>query len=400
MELFSTPWDIFSSLFVFLFGLIFSININKYFKVKKIRSAIIYLWHTFFCVLYLNYVLNKGGDALWYYQLSQTNDIEFSFGTIGIVVITMFFSSILNLSLFGTFLAFNIFGYIGLLAFDASLQQTIKNKSKLFYWFITLLVFLPSISFWSSAIGKDSLAFMATGLALWSTVQIRQRPFLLFLAIFIMLISRPHIAALMLIAFIISIIAQKKLPLIQRIIFCFIGLSCSAILIPFAMNYAGLSQLDQLTEYVEQRQSYNQEGTGGIDIAAMNTPLKLFTYLFRPLPFEANSIFALAASLDNIILLGLFLCGSISIIKGVKQKFHDNRIFLWIYAISCWFVLGFTTANLGISLRQKWMFTPIFIYLFISILGKKRKTVSGINKPLVLSDQQKHFLHEKKMFLQ
>jgi hypothetical protein len=32
-----------------------------------------------------------------------------------------------------------------------------------------------------------------------------------------------------------------------------------------------------------------------------------------------------------------------------------------------------TTANLGISVRQKWMFAPMLIFLFISFIGRPRQ---------------------------
>jgi len=35
-------------------------------------------------------------------------------------------------------------------------------------------------------------------------------------------------------------------------------------------------------------------------------------------------------------------------------------------------VLAMTTANLGIAIRQKWMFAPMLIFLLISLVGKNR----------------------------
>lgn len=372
MSLLSTPWDLISSIFIFFFGFLISINLSKYFKINKKRAIVLYIWHTIFCIIYVNYTIKNGGDAIWYYQLSNSNDLEFSFGTIGIIIITGFFTSILNLSLLGTFLAFNIFGYIGLISFDACLISLTREKTKIIRRLCTLIIFLPSISFWSSAIGKDALSFMAVGLLLWSTIEFKKRSWLLFFSIFIMLIVRPHIAAIIIISFIISLFFSQNISFLKRLIFGFIGIISAAALIPFAMNYTGLSQIDQLTEYIEQRQGYNQEGGGSVDISKMNTPFKLFTYLFRPLPFEANNIFSLAASFDNIIILSLFLFGFFSFIKHKKNiNNNENTIFLWIYSISTWCILAFTTANLGISVRQKWMFTIILIYLLISLINNK-----------------------------
>ena len=111
----------------------------------------------------------------------------------------------------------------------------------------------------------------------------------------------------------------------------------------------------------------------------MSLPMQLFTYLFRPLPIEANGIFAFAASLDNAVLLFIFIWGGREMVKQRmrhKLVFLENRIFLWVYALSAWLVLSMTTANLGISVRQKWMFAPMLIFLFISVIGRPRQHAS------------------------
>src|SRR5690606_34185275 len=141
-----------------------------------------------------------------------------------------------------------------------------------------------------------------------------------------------------------------------------------------AMNYAGLGEeagTEDLVEYVEQRQSLNTQGGSSVDIASMSPPLQLYTYLFRPMPFEARSIFALAASIDNLVLLFLVLAGFTKIITS-QRRLPGTRSVLWLYALFAWLILAMTTANLGISVRQKWMFAPMLIYLFLSALGKRR----------------------------
>ena len=114
-------------------------------------------------------------------------------------------------------------------------------------------------------------------------------------------------------------------------------------------------------------------GAGDIDLTQMSLPLQLFSYLFRPLPFEARSLTSLAASLDNLILLFIFVLGGWKMLTMRDIKFSENRQFLWIFSISSWSILAVTTANLGISVRQKWMFTQMLIYLLNSVIGRKRK---------------------------
>lgn len=172
-----------------------------------------------------------------------------------------------------------------------------------------------------------------------------------------------------------SVMFDKKSSLLKRISLGLVAIAGAAAMVPFALEYAGVSDpssSEALMDYVENRQSYNMEGGGGVDIANMSLPMQLFTYMFRPLIFEARSITALAAAIDNLILLYLFVVGIYALIKKRSQNFTENRKFMWIYAILAWMILAMTTANLGIAVRQKWMFAPILIFLLISLVGKNR----------------------------
>jgi len=392
LQLFSSVWDIFSATLVFIVGILIALKSAKVFGVTEKRSITIYLWHTIFCYIYAQYVIVNGGDAGLYYMTSLSPNMEFSAGTAGtagVVLLTRLFSVVLDLSFLGVFLVFNVFGFIGLLAFDASLRIATLNKSKNIRRLATLIIFLPSVSFWSSAIGKDALSFMATGLALWAALDLRRRFWLMLLAIFIMLFVRPHIAGILVIAIAASMVMQRKVPLAQRALIGGVAFAGAVLLVPFALNYSGLSSEDgtnDLAAYIEQRQGYNQEGGGSVDISSMSPPLQLFTYLFRPLPFEARSVFSLAASLDNVVLLFLFVWGGREIIKRRKyQKIiaSENRVFLWIYSLSTWLILSLTTANLGISVRQKWMFAPMLIFLLVSVIGRPRQHAAERYSPVL-----------------
>jgi hypothetical protein len=242
-----------------------------------------------------------------------------------------------------------------------------------------LIVFLPSASFWSAAIGKDSIAFMATGLALWAALDLKKRNLLMAFSILVMFMVRPHIAGIMVLALSVSYVSQSNRSLASRSLLIVAASGLAALAVPFAINYAGLSQVspEAVGTYIEQRQSYNQSGGGGVDISSMSLPMQLFTYLFRPLPFEARSIYQFAASLDNVVLLVVFLMG---VFRWKNRKYKsesENRLFLILFSVGCWTVLALTTANLGISVRQKWMFLPMIFYLLVSVLGRTKPRGAG-----------------------
>ena len=376
MELLSNTSQFFSALLVFMTGMIIAGVFNKLFQVSPARFLLLYVWHTIFCIVFANYVLNNGGDALMYYTVGVRGTNDFSLGTAAVKITSIFFVHVLGLSFLSTFLAFNVMGFIGLLAVDASLRVATENKSKYIRGLATVIVFLPSISFWTSGIGKDAIAFMASGFALWAALNLKRRWWLMVPAVVMMLLIRPHVGAIMVMALGGSVLLERKVPLSQRLMLGAVAVAASAVMVPLALNYAGVGEnasADDVASYIENRQQYNTQGGGGIDIASMSPPMQLFAYLFRPLPIEARSAFALAASVDNIILLFLFIAGGRQILKRRKLDLPGNRPFMWIFSLMTWGILAVTTANLGISLRQKWMFAPMLIFLLISLIGKNKQ---------------------------
>lgn len=384
MELAFSAWHVISSFLTFIFGLLLAIWLGKRFHSGRHRPWILYIWHTIFCFGYLFFISQNSGDATGYYNSALAGNIDFRFGTAAVSFISYLFVSIADLSFLGLFLVFNIFGFIGLLAFDSSLKIATMDKSNRVKMLATVIVFMPSVSFWSSAIGKDSLAFMAIGLALWAAIDLRKRQGLMIFSIIIMLLVRPHIAGMLVLALAISSLLDPKIKIKTRMLSGIMAFGAAAVLVPFALNYAGLgdaSSLNDVEEYVIQRQGYNMEGGGGVDIASMSLPMQLFTYLFRPAIFEATSITSLAAALDNSLLLVVVALALAAYFKRRYFLLVGQRLFMWIYVILAWATLATTTANLGIAVRQKWMFVPFLIFLLIPFIGKTKRKQENLSSP-------------------
>lgn len=375
MELVSSPWHVISTLLVFLAGAVVAVTINKSFQTRARRSLLLYGWHTAFCVSYAIYTLSNIADAEGYYRAALGGDISFSFGSAAVELLTFFCVSVLGLSYLGSFFFYNILGFVGLIAFDASLRVATANKSRVLRLLATLIAFLPSVSFWSSAIGKDAISFMGTGLALWAALRLKRRVWLMMTAVILMLMVRPHVAGIMILALAGSQIVQRGITLSQRLMMGGAAALAAVLMVPLAMNYSGVgsgANAEELVSYIEQRQQENQEGGSSIDIASMNPPMQLFTYLFRPVPLEAHSLFSLASSIDNVILLLLFVAALCRAPRWPRQPLEGDRAFMWFYSILAWVLLASTTSNMGIAVRQKWMFVPMLIFLLLSLMGRRK----------------------------
>lgn len=384
MQLVSNAWHVISAGAVFIGGAALCVWLSRLFGMPPRRSVGLYFWHTAFCIVYIGYVSTVGGDALGYYRASLSGYIDFTLGTAAVEALTMLFSGILGMSLLGTFLGYNLLGTIGLLAIDASFQEAVRDRPRWVALIATIMVLLPSVSFWSSAIGKDSVAFLAAGLVLWAARDLRRHMPLMATGIMVMLLVRPHIATLMVAAIAVSMLFQSHAGVARRVGITLLALGATATMVPLAIRMAGLGQgadMADIAAYIEDRQYYNLDSGSSIDISTMTLPMKMFTYLFRPLPLEAHNLPALAASLDNMMLLGLVLAGIWALLTPREVSGGtENRPFMWTYVLFAWVLLALTTANLGISVRQKWMFLPMLVYLLLTLLGRPRRMATAVGE--------------------
>ncbi|MDG1708373.1 MAG: hypothetical protein P8H03_06405 [Emcibacteraceae bacterium] len=382
IEFFSNSWHVVSAMLVFVLGLFISIGFSRVLRLGDKITVTLYCYHSFFCIVYLFLALKSGNrsDVVSYYLNGELFLADFRPGTTAIIYLVSYLHQI-DLSIFGMFLVFNILGFIGLSFFYAALKNVTKKSSIGLRRLVLLLIFLPSVSFWSSGLGKDAISFMAIGMALYAALNLNKRFVLMMLAVALMLVVRPHIAGMMTIAIMASIAFKKDIPLLPRVIIGAIGLVSVAVILPFALNYAGLeSDASNLDSYIEKYQGHNQKGEGAVDISSMPLLMQMYSYGFRPLPFEARSFLQLLASLDNMVIFYLLFLGLKSRSSVKNLQLTGNRVFMWWYVGISWVLLSMTTANLGIAMRQKWMFVPILMFLLISIIAaaqdKKKKNNS------------------------
>lgn len=334
---------------------------------KKSDTAVItaiFLWHTLFSVVYYLYTLSNAADAKLYYTHSIAGyRNSFYPGSPFVNLFSSLFSQGLDASYLNTTLQYNLVGTLGLVF----LYLALKKYLDVFSWHWILVLFIPSMSFWSAGLGKDAISFLATCLFLYAVTNDKKSLLSIAMAFFLMFMVRPHIAALILVSYIVYFIIQARVNIALKIILLPIialGVFSS---IGFVQSYAGIedSSLTGVTDYIDERQGYNQGGGSSLDISSMSYPMQMFTYIFRPLPFEAHSMVSLVASIENTILLLSFIYILFKSNFNYRPFFKNENLWLFMYMFLTCTILALTTSNLGIAARQKWMFMPIFIYLLI-----------------------------------
>ena len=349
-------------------------------KEDFITVTALFIWHTLFSVTYYLYSLANAADATHYYARSVLGErTGFYPGT----PFVNYFSSILSqgadASYLNTTLLYNLVGTIGLVL----LYLSLKKYFKAFSWYWIFILFIPSMSFWSAGLGKDSVSFFATCLFLYAITTSKRASLLnIAIAFFFMFMVRPHIAALMIVSYVVYFIIKSKVHFIFKMfILPIIGFGLF-ISVGFVQQYIGLDEasLDSVSGYIDGRQGLNSRGGSSLDIASMSYPMQMFTYIFRPLPFEASSAVALVTSLENTIILFLFIYILIKSKFNFRPFIQGKNLWLFTYVFITCSILAMTTANLGIATRQKWMFMPVLLYLLIYIYHDYKSNNSKVCK--------------------
>lgn len=359
---------------ILLLGLILCLLFVPKKPKELVFVSLLYIWHTLFSFLYWYLSINGVADALGYFKKTFRIpfNIDLSPGTRFVEFVTYIIRVSFDSNYLNTTLVFNIIGSLGLVFIYLSLREYLKVISK--YW--SLFLFIPSISYWSSAIGKDSLVFFAISIFIYAITTSKKRIPLVFLSLAILFMIRPHIALAVQLSFIIYFIIQSKSHIILKVVSLPFIIGASAIALSFVQEYVGVDEVsvEGVEDYFDGRKHLNMDGGSSIDTSSMILPVKMFSYIFRPFPFEAHSLIAFIASIENSIIFLSFVYIAYKARGSFNTIFKNENLWLFLYTITTWIMLSYGLKNLGIAARQKWMFMPVIIYLLLSTyLNYKRE---------------------------
>lgn len=361
-------FDVICTAYIAVVTILMIATITGLLRVNQILAMCLLGWHTLACLGYWQVTQAQVVDAHLYFDMAKTGDVAFGIGTIAVAKFTSFFAYYLGFSFFNTFLVYNFIGALGLIFLAAAMRCGHQAESTTAFA-ATALLFLPGLSFWSSAIGKDAPAFLSVCMFLFATLDLSRRKALAVASILIMLVVRPHIAVLMGIALAggVSFGAFRVTPRAVAMATIFAVLSGAAAWI--ALEYTGLAgklSAGEISEYLESRQGANEYGTSAINLSGMTFPEQVFAYLFRPLFFDARGLIWYLVSFENLILLLLLL----SILTSWDRlrrlaKIPAARIHMILMAAFL-LLLAPITDNSGLAIRQKIMILPSLLFLVLT----------------------------------
>lgn len=388
--------DISIVIIIFLIGF----NLKNFFKDfdEKDKSILnkLFFWHFFIAIGFHFYIQNFGGDAIYYWNSTKTDSLDeiLSYAQRGsaaaiLQLINYIPSRLLSLSFFTGNMLFALLGYAGFVYLYRIIKHVIPDRAllsqiklmriPLFPW----LLFLPNIHFWSSGIGKDTILFFCIALFAYSFIDMKRRFIGIAIAVGLSLLIRPHITLFLLSSFGLGYLIDGKLPGYQKALIFVVILAAFASMFSYVLNFVQLESFESgaIEEYASKKSaSLNQARSGsGVDISGYPFPLKVFTFLYRPLFFDINGILAIVASFENLILLLLTIRLFMSNVwRYIKQSSYLIKGIL-IYFVVSTFAFSLILGNLGIMLRQKNQLFPLFLIFVIWVLYlyQNRETVNS-----------------------
>jgi hypothetical protein len=292
-------------------------------------------------------------------------------GTGFLEILTGTVYSVIGPTLLGGYLVYSWLGFWGLFFFYKAFRLGFPDGDHRRY--ALLLFFLPSLLFWPSGIGKDTwllftLGLMAYGAALLFT---RTRGAVLFLGLGGLgsLMVRPHVTVLFFAGVCLGYLLRRRTRTALGPVRTLIGIgvltSVSILLLGQVTAFLGLENVN--AESVNDTLSDVQRNTsqGGSEravdepsLSPLGLPMAVVSVLFRPFPFEANSVQTLIAALEGAFLMVLFVVSRHRLRRSVKYLRRSPYLAcLLVYALL--FCLAFANfANFGILTRERVMVFP------------------------------------------
>jgi hypothetical protein len=328
---------------------------------------------------------------MYYLSILFSNAVPQNLNLLLVAPRALFFSKMV--SVFSLFTADNywiICAYFSLISFFASwyLVKTITVVlPRIAVGAALAFLFFPSVVFWTSGIIKESIAcaslFVVTDLFLriWFKTNIKwQHAVLSLFSLYLLWALKYHYAAIFVAVVAAMFVFRYLLSLREfnftvELLLWILVLILPITLITFLHPNFNTSRF--LSVVVENNHAFAllsspedlihfSELSPTITSILKNSPLALFSGLFRPLLWEAGNLFQYVAGLENLFVILLF----ISACFGVRQIVSSKHLPLTLGVITFIIILAvficLSTPNFGTLSRYRVGYEPYFISLILS----------------------------------
>ena len=281
-----------------------------------------------------------------------------------------------------------LWSFVGLLAIFAFYRGWRWLVPALDSRFLLWIGLFPDILFWSSILGKDPVCLAGVGLyfcgiARWHATRAIRPLFLAAAGVGIAAAIRPWYALILVAPLIVLALIGRRLRGWQKFLMFLVFGAGAIYAARWFLNNFDIGDTSQLVA-VSNQVSHSWASGGSAQATRqfhsvigmlVFIPAGLFTALFRPLPGEIGSAFAVLAGIDNLVLLGLFVLT----VKRLPVRALRRPWPLWVVTLlSVWGLMyAFPSMqNLGTAVRFKLQVLPVLWPLVL--LGSRRYHRRGL----------------------
>lgn len=373
-----------------LVGIFFTTIISLFNNKHYLNIWLIKLFVTLIFMLLYEYKYSL--DSYMYFSRAIYIDkIGFFYNaTDNIIYFTRLLTYFFGESYYSTKIVYSFLGFLGVVfIYKAYLYviniNNIKTKNELVFMYILFL--FPSILFWSSTLGKDSLTLFFVGIFLLNLLKVlncfnKVNIIFIIIAIIGVYFIRPWWA----IIFIGTIILYNvNIKSKKQILFILCLTPVFYYIFQKILEQRGLESVDHIFNHMYLTATQMSKGNSSVEINDISTLVgyiyyylpNLFTTLFRPMIYEVTNIFMLISSIENIILL--YFVAKYIVLRPLEiiQNRHLKIMILFVFVWSLIYVV-ISPTNLGVAVRFKLQVLPILlvvIFIVRSIVLEKVKNI-------------------------
>ena len=304
-----------------------------------------------------------------------------------------YFTGIVNVATgstyIATFLLFASIAFVGQVFFLFAFERALNPKQ--FRFLAIALMLSPTLAFWPSSIGKESLSLFGIGLGALGASKLYDRHWsglgYVVLGSFSVGMVRPHVAMILLVGLFVGMFARRHhtkgrtathvafLSLIVVVAMITTGASASL----FGLeSFDGVSDVSAALDFAQERTSQDQaEFTAARVDSPADYPWAALTVLFRPFPWEADSAAAMVSAAESVVVFMLLLSALPRLFAGASQFIQRGQL-LYSATFTAVFVFLFSAiGNFGILGRQRAQVMPFVLLFIVYGLGAVHEHVGG-----------------------
>ncbi|WP_380752865.1 hypothetical protein [Salinimicrobium flavum] len=276
-------------------------------------------------------------------------------------------------------LLYSWFGFVGFVYAYLFFRENIPIKIKVFknIDFLSLVLFLPNMHFWTASLGKGAPIFMSLMMFAYAIKKPKSRWVALLIGSLITYYIRPHVFLFIAAGTVVGYMTGKGKIAFWKKLLVYVGMIGSLVLAQDTiLGMAGLNESEDLIQGFEDFSTDRAEDLSssgsGVGMANYPLPFKLFTFWFRPLFVDAPGVLGLIVSVENLIYLLLF----IKILNKDFLRFLKNSPISVKMSLTTFFLaslaMAFVMSNLGIIMRQKSMVMYFLFFVIYYYLAQKK----------------------------